>query len=212
MSARFKFLRHADARHGNIRHTKESPLTVFGFQQAEDTANHFQNTKFDACVASPAKRVQQTLDEIAKKTPIFINTWQILREISRRVDGLTYEETAVYSRQRREAIDSKNMNWRYDPRDDSFQDINERAVVICRELKKEFDDQHCLVGGHSQVLSAVHTIFKFGERATKEEFFLGFNRYFLRPACYSDVTWSPRKGWQILSFNNHKHLSDPDAD
>lgn len=209
---KFYFLRHADARTGDIRHTKESPLTELGRLQANNTGQYFKSHLFGGCVGSPAKRVQETLSIISDYTPTFINTWQILREIARSVDGMSYEESLEYSQLRREAIIAKNAKWKYVNTDESFLQIKERAIEIKYDLIKEFKGQICLVGGHSQVFSMLHTVFYFGDKPTNDQLFIGFNRYFLKPAAFSEVIWSPKRGWKIISFNKYQHLSDPEAD
>jgi len=205
----FYFLRHADARAGNIRHDSKFPLTDLGKYQAKKTGLHFSNTEFDACVGSPAKRVRQTLEIVAEDTPIFINNWNILREIKRSVDGLKYEDVPDYSIERDKAIENREKNWKYVSTDESFWEIFLRACEIKYQLLKEFKDQVCLVGGHSQVFSMLHTSFEYGDEPSSEQLFTGFNKFFLKPAAYSEVTWNYRKGWTIKSFNKISHLNSP---
>ena len=211
MPTKIIFLRHADSRTGNQRHTKDTPITELGRRQAHETGKYFENYFFGACVGSPAKRVQNTLSIVSQYTPIFINTWPILREVSRYVDGQSYDESLEYSQLRRQAITDMDLNWKYHPNDESFLDIKIRAIEIKHKLLQEFEGQTCLVGGHSQVFSMLHTVIQYGDKLTDRQLFAGFNRFFLRPAAFSEVIWSPKNSWKIISFNNHTHLSNPEA-
>ncbi len=203
---KFYFLRHADARAGDLRHDHKTPLTQLGVHQAEKTGQHFSEIIIEACVGSPAKRVSQTLNIIANHTPIFVNNWNLLREINRSVDGQRYEDVPEYSSERQKAINRRDKHWKYVQKDESFWEIFLRAVEIKYALLKEFKDQTCLVGGHSQVFSMLHTNFIYGDKPTSDQLFTGFNNHFLSPAGYSEVTWNPRQGWKIKCFNKVSHL------
>ncbi len=215
MSLKLLFARHGASDAHDIdedtvdifRQTRTTPLGQRGRNQARHLGKKISIFRPDVLICSPYVRARETAEIIAEYAPLFPNTLDDLREIRRIVDGQSiYSQINLdYKKWRGETIRTGNLNDRFHPNDESFEELFVRATKIKYWLLQEFDGQTVLVVSHSQFLAMLITSMLHGDRPEPSVLFGSFNRHFMNHGALSIIKHNSLR-WNLESFNDTSHL------
>lgn len=199
----------------------DSPLGPTGNIQAAKTGDFVGSWKQepDVLFCSTFKRAEDTAQEIAKRSKsLFPNSRRDLRELDRVIDGAEIlrvvngeevlgEDNRIYRTQRGVAFRTNNLDWRYDPRDESFREGLLRQSLVKHDLENNYRHQSVMIVGHSQSGILMLASMLLGDKPKPSDLFSFFNRHFMKHGSITRITlqgntWSMKEE----DFNITSHL------
>ena len=207
------FVRHGESQ-GNqkkVHQTAAEPLSEIGLDQAKLVAHRFTKIKFEALLASPYRRAQQTAQIISGKTKVRVETYEEFREPQRppEIQGLPHQHPkAVKVR----ALVKKHLldpDWHYST-EENFFDVKQRAKNAFHLLERR-REQSIAVVSHGNFIALMITIKLFGQDIEPDRFLNMFahTKYSntgITVMDYSLDEYSKQKEWKLVTFNDNAHL------
>jgi len=148
MRTNLYFIRHAKSDE-RIRDDEIRPLTESGLLAAQKISRWFEDIKIDKIMASPYKRVLQTLEPLSKKLMIEIETEYDLRE---RKNSKWFED-------KNEHIDYIRNIWtdhNYKiENEESIYELKKRNMAVINRIIKTHDYMNIVIGTHGMALCSI---------------------------------------------------------
>ncbi|MBU0578888.1 histidine phosphatase family protein [Patescibacteria group bacterium] len=194
-----------------IHQEPDSPLSDIGLSQAHLVAHRFSKISFDALLASPYKRTQQTASEISKKTNHPIETIKDLHEYDRptSIQGLSFEHSK--SKQVMDLIKKHidNPNWHYG-NEENFFDFKKRIQTVYLLLEKRPEKILTLVS-HGLTIAMLIGLAIIGNDITPDQFLFLFysmnsSNTGISVLEYEKAFDSNENRWKLRTFNDDAHL------
>lgn len=202
-------VRHGESE-GNVGkrfQSHEERLTTLGEKQAKAVAMRFSKIKIDAVIASTMTRAQQTAGEIAKVVGKEIIPQPLFIEIKQPTDVVGKQHTD----QNAVTIIEKVKKNRHNPAfhysdEENYFDFISRVDFALQTLEEYGDDEQVVVVAHGHVVRAVIGIILFGTELSARNFDQLIDHTTTANTGISVAKFSPERGWQLVSYNDHAHL------
>lgn len=202
-------VRHGESE-GNIAkrfQSHEEKLTVLGEKQAKIVAKRFSKMSVDAIVASTMVRAQQTAREIRAVVGKDIQAEPLFVEIKQPTEVVGKPHADPNSKTIMEKIKKNKHNPAYHHSDEeNYFDFISRVDYALHSLEKYGDDDHVVVVAHGHVVRAIIGIILFGTELSSRNFDQLIQNMQTTNTGISVATFSPERGWQLLTYNDHAHL------
>jgi broad specificity phosphatase PhoE len=185
----------------------EEKLTELGEKQARVVAQRFAKIRVDAIVASTMTRAQQTAGEIAKVVGKEIIPQSLFVEMKQpsEVVGKFHKDQNAVTIIEKVNKNKHNPTYHYSDEENYF-DFISRVDAALHTLEQYGDDENVVVVAHGHVVRAVVGIILFGTDLSSRNFDMLKDHLSTTNTGISVASYSPERGWQLVTFNDHAHL------
>ena len=206
-------VRHGESE-GNLKKVHQGPkepLTDIGLAQAELVAHRLTKIPFEALLASPFKRAQQTAQAISKKTKVNLETHDEFKEYHRppEIQGLPYQHPKALEVRDLVTKHSHDPDWHYST-EENFNDLKLRVKNAFKLLERR-PEQTITVVSHGTFIALLIAIKLFGEDIKSDRFFnmfahMKYSNTGISVLDYSLDNYSKQKEWKLVTLNDNAHL------
>lgn len=186
---------------GRIQGRLETPLNLYGVQQAHACAKYLKDYDFKAIYTSPQARSRQTAQIIASKhenTPLF--TADELMEIDfGDWQGMTWSEISKkHGDLLKEFEKSGNLAKIYNG--ESYQEMQDRAYAFLERFERDEDATYLLVTHSGTIKTIICKVLGLGLDRRQ--------RFDITNLSVSTLFYSPSTGWSLSSMNETSYMDD----
>lgn len=176
-------------------------LTEEGKIQAQNLAKYLENVQFDCIFTSPFKRTIDTVEPIAKKQGLKIETYRDLSEMNFGLyDGYTWEEVDKLDKK---ILHNDKKEIMGIPKQEKTIHVQERMAQIIKNLVKENCNKTILICSHGISIEA------FLRKIAKLPFYIDSKKYSQINTSINIVSYdSETEQFEIKELNKTEHLSN----
>jgi len=191
----------------NIYQNSKDSLSRGGKKQVKLVAERLKDIPIDFIYSSSYKRAKETSKIISKHLNKKIEYWESLKEGKRPTDleGLRINDPKAIEIKTQIEKNWIKGNWKYSD-DETFEDVRKRAQQNLEYLLKKHKEQNILCISHAIILKMMVCVAAFGNTLTPKIFWEFRSHFKLENTGITQLEYTDKHNWQLLSWNDTKHL------